>query len=73
MFYICSSLNTIYASEKFVTTGVTSSTNMFLGCSKLVGGAGTEYNYYYKNATYARIDGGPDSATPGYFTERPIQ
>ena len=31
----CTKLNTIYASNKFITDNVTVSTNMFYGCNKL--------------------------------------
>ena len=66
MFSASSNLTTIYASSKFVTTNVTSSTYMFLlTSSKLVGGNGTKYSASYIDKTYARID---TSSTPGYFT-----
>lgn len=67
----CSSLVTIYASDKFVSTLLT--LTIFDGCTSLVGGAGTKYSdaetsdpTKYKTAAYARIDGG--TSTPGYFT-----
>ena len=60
-------LKTIYGSSKFVTTAVTSSTNMFYGCTKLIGGAGTKYDSTKTDKTYARIDGG--TSNPGYFTD----
>ncbi|MBR6252332.1 MAG: BspA family leucine-rich repeat surface protein [Clostridia bacterium] len=63
-------VSTIYASNKFVTTQVTSSTNMFEYCNSLVGGAGTTYNTSNpKDKTYAHIDGG--TSNPGYFTRKP--
>ena len=69
MFYECSKLKTIYASDKFVTTAVTDSDNMFYGCTALVGGNGTAYDSFNPaDKTYARIDGGRMSDTPGYFT-----
>ncbi len=71
MFGSCSSLTTIYASSAFDTTNVTSDTYMFGSCSSLVGGNGTTFNGGIENKTYARIDGGPTSATPGYFTPAP--
>ena len=63
-------LTTIYVSNLWSTAGLTDSTSeMFRGCSKLVGGAGTacdgENNI---DATYARIDGG--TSAPGYFTTK---
>ena len=69
-----STLNTIYVSNKFDTSSVINttdtldgSTNMFRGCTNLVGGSGTKYNSSYVDKTYARIDGGTSS--PGYFTD----
>ena len=69
MFAYMTNLKTIYASSKFVTTSVTSSTSMFEKSANLVGGAGTKYNKSYLDKTYARIDGG--TSNPGYFTEKP--
>ena len=69
MFYYSAKLTTIYTSDKFNTDNVTSSSNMFSGCTNLVGGAGTKYNSSYIDKTYARIDGGTSS--PGYFTSIP--
>ena len=59
-------LKTIYASDKFVTSNVTSSGYMFNNCTNLVGSAGTIYDKSKVDKTYARIDGGTDA--PGYFT-----
>lgn len=67
MFYLCSSLRTILVSDAFVTDAVTSSTNMFHSCNRLVGGAGTAYSSAHTDAEYARIDNPPTA--PGYFTE----
>ena len=65
----CEILKTIYASDKFVTTNVTSSDEMFLGLYDIVGGAGTKWSYTNPtDKTYARIDGGTSS--PGYFTKK---
>ena len=58
-------LNKIYVSDKFVTTNVTDSTNMFKDCNNLVGGNGTVFDSNNIDKTYARID---TSSTPGYFT-----
>ena len=69
MFDSCEKLTTIYASASFVTDAVTDSSNMFHGCTKLVGGAGTSYNSSYDAATRACIDGG--ASAPGYFTLKP--
>lgn len=67
MFGACYDLTTIYASDKWSVTNVTSGDYMFAGCTKLAGGAGTKYDENYSDYTYARIDGGPDN--PGYFTD----
>ena len=76
MFCYCSNLTTIYASDKFVVDKFEKaiaengdeidSRDMFYGCTKLVGGAGTIYNRANIDKTYAHIDGGPSN--PGYFT-----
>ena len=67
MFYGCSKLKTIYASNKFDTSKVANAGNMFYDCTSLVGGAGTTYSSSYTGKTYARID---SSSTPGYFTSK---
>lgn len=41
---------------------------MFLGCNNLVGGKETTYNSSKIDKTYARVDEGPTSSTPGYLT-----
>jgi surface protein len=70
-------LTTIYVSSKWNTDAVTWGTNMFYGCTSLVGGAGTVYNASLyeespngEDVQYARIDGGTEA--PGYFTEKVI-
>ncbi len=68
MFSNCSGLTTIYAADEWTINAVTSSANMFRGCSALVGGKGTSYTSSHIDKEYARIDGGPTSTTPGYFT-----
>ena len=66
MFCSCKEVTSITVSSNFVTDAVTSSSDMFMNCSKLVGGAGTPYDSQKRDATYARIDGG--TSNPGYFT-----
>ena len=68
MFSNSTNLKTIYASNKFNTDAVTSSTEMFYDCTSLVGGAGTRYDANHVDKTYARIDGG--TSNPGYFTAK---
>lgn len=71
MFNGCSLLQTIY-SNTFATNSLTTSTNMFNGCSQLKGGGEpqTGYSSDHKDVEYARIDGGLNSSTPGYFTQK---
>jgi len=66
MFYSCSGLTAIYVGEGWSTENVTNSTNMFEGCTALVGGLGTVYDADHVDAAYAHIDGG--TANPGYFS-----
>ena len=66
MFTYCWNLNMIYASEKFVTHSLLQDNNMFSGCSTLIGGAGTTYDWKHTDNEYARIDNPPSA--PGYFT-----
>lgn len=68
MFQSDSNLKTVYVSSDFVVTQVSNSSNMFSGCSRLVGGAGTTYSTSYKDKTRARIDNPPDEK--GYFTAK---
>ncbi len=72
MFYKCNSLKTIYAASNanWSSSSVSNSVSMFDGCENLVGGSGTSYDDEKTNATYARIDGGTDSDSPGYFTAK---
>ena len=69
MFYGCYNLRTIYVGNGWSTAAVTQSSDMFTGCTSLVGGQGTAYNSSNpKDKTYAHIDGGPSN--PGYFTDK---
>ncbi len=70
MFNQCGALETIYANT-FDTTSCVNSAAMFtVSCLKLQGGAGTKFANVTApyDVTYARVDGGPDSETPGFFT-----
>ncbi|MCR5621039.1 MAG: DUF285 domain-containing protein [Treponema sp.] len=73
MFYYCYALTTIYASENFVTASVTDSVKMFGECTNIKGGGTppTSFKNAYQDKTYARIDGGSGSTSPGYFTLKP--
>ncbi|MBR3133179.1 MAG: BspA family leucine-rich repeat surface protein, partial [Clostridia bacterium] len=66
MFVQCTNLETIYVSNSFSVSGVTSSNGMFGNCTQLVGGAGTTYDSTHTDKAYAKVDGG--KANPGYFT-----
>ena len=57
MFSSCSSLTTIYASSKFVTTRVTKSSGMFNKCEKLKGEVVWKKDKA-TDKTYAKIEGG---------------
>ena len=70
MFSSCSNLKTIFASNKFVTTAITSEyggSSMFDNSPNLVGGNGTTYDSTKVDKTYARID---TADAPGYFTAK---
>ena len=67
MFGDCRSLTTIWASDMFVTTGVTVGDYPFSSCALLVGGNGTAYADTRGGIEYARID---RIGAPGYFTEK---
>ena len=69
MFYNCPSLKTIFVSENWSTTAVTTSDDMFAYSTSLVGGAGTTYDANHIDASYAHIDGG--TSNPGYLTLKP--
>ncbi len=71
MFYYCKKLETIIVGNDWNTDKVDlkDSSSMFGGCTALVGGQGTTFDSTKTDKTYARIDGGPKSATPGYFTK----
>ena len=69
-----SSLQTIFASEDFVTDAVTYSEYMFTNCTNLVGGRGTTYDSSHVDATYACLDApdtDPAKSRPGYFSDMP--
>ena len=69
MFSNCTNLRTIVADSGWSTAAVTYSSNMFDGCTSLVGGQGTTYiSSNPKDKTYAHIDGGVSN--PGYFTDK---
>ena len=67
MFMNSSNLKTIYASDKFDVTNVTTSGDIFSNSVNLVGGNGTKYDSTKTDKTYARID---TADTPGYFTKK---
>lgn len=68
MFNGCTKLKTIYVSDKWTASALSSGqdANMFAGCTSLIGGDGTVFSSNSINASYARIDGGTEN--PGYLT-----
>ena len=69
MFENCTQLVTIYVSGKWSTRNVSSSygSNVFLGCTSLVGGNGTPYNSDKTGYTMACID---TNGQEGYLTQK---
>ncbi len=69
MFYNCTELTTIYCKQDWRRLGImTSSEDMFSGCTKLVGGEGTQCDGTNNiDLAYARPDD-PENGKPGYFT-----
>ena len=59
-------LETIYVSEKWNMSGVTSSYSMFGNSTSIVGQEGTTYDSSHTDKEYARIDEG--ESNPGYLT-----
>ena len=62
------SLETILVGDNFSTAAVTEGAYMFYCCYKLVGGKRTTYSHSSVDVAYARVDKGPTSSAPGYFT-----
>ena len=60
-----SSLKRIIVSDKFVTTKVTDGTEMFSGCTSLVGGNGTTFDPAKVTSAMAHVD---VAGNPGYLT-----
>ena len=67
MFYDCCDLTTIYVGSEWSTVAVTSSSDMFWHCIRLVGGQGTTFDANHTDKAYAHIDGG--SSNPGYMSQ----
>ena len=67
MFASCSGLTTICVSGLWTTDRVSASTNMFQGCNRLVGEAGTAFSSAHTDKEYARPDK-PADGQPGYLT-----
>ena len=61
---------TIYVAQGTDSSQIdTSNRTIFTGCNNIRGGSGTTFKG--ADAKYARVDGGPNSSTPGYFTYDP--
>ena len=70
MFCSCSQLTTILVdADLWNIENVTSSSNMLVSCSAIIGDKGTRYNSSYTDKTYACVDD-PASGKPGYLTYR---
>jgi surface protein len=69
MFYGCSALQTIFCNDDWSANTVLDywSTDMFSGCTSLVGGNGTAYDENHTNVAYAHPD---EEGNPGYFTAK---
>ena len=64
-------MKTVYVQSDYIGSN---STDTFINCTSLVGGAGTKYDPTFIDSTAARIDGGINS--PGYFTsisDKPLE
>ena len=70
MFEGCTSLQTIYCYDNWnIISGLEDTSNMFAGCTSLVGGKGTKCDgKTHTDYSYARPDGG--ESQPGYFTKK---
>ena len=68
MFQGSSNLKTIYVGDGWSTASLDEGwgNEMFVGCTSLVGGAGTTYDSSHTDASYAHVDEG--SSNPGYLT-----
>ena len=73
MFYQCKNLTTIYTASNANWGELNITDNhpdlFFSGCTKLKGGAGTEFSLSHRDVSYAHVDGG--TGNPGYFTAKP--
>jgi uncharacterized repeat protein (TIGR02543 family) len=68
MFSGCKALTTILCNKDWTKCNISKSTDMFKGCTKLIGEKGTAYDAEHLDAGYARPDGGTESLTQGYFS-----
>lgn len=66
MFSGCAALVTITVSDELDGAGLISSSNVFYGCSKIIGGLGTAFRSSDTSGELARVDG--QGGLPGYFT-----
>ena len=67
MFDGCDHLVNIYVGSGWSTAAVTTSSNMFYGCTSIKGEKGTTYNASHVDKAYAHVDGG--TSNPGYLSE----
>ena len=71
MFSYLNDLESITVSDDFVVEQVNSSSNMFYGDTKLIGGNGTEYSSSHIDKEYAHYDHG--ESDPGYFNAGEVE
>ncbi len=64
--YVSSTTNWVLESIMYNNSSIPDGTNMFSGCTSLVGYQGTVYDSNMTNIEYAKIDEGPSN--PGYFS-----
>ena len=66
LFSNCSSLRTIYVSDSWNLSSLSSTYSIFSSNLSIVGGAGTTFDSNHTDTSYAHVDEGPSN--PGYFT-----
>ncbi len=66
MFRGCGALKTIYVGKGWDSSWAIKYDDMFEGCSSIVGGEGTTYNWQGTDKSFAHVDHG--GASPGYLT-----
>ena len=68
MFANCEELTTIYVGNGWSTASIVNGNDIFIGCTHLQGGMGTEYTQERTGVAFAHIDGGENN--PGLLTDK---